>query len=196
LSAVGRKLRFVSERWSELASISTKLGRAMRRIAAFLLCLCLVSCEGNNKYGDYPPYPVSGQVLMNGKPAARVNLAFYLDGYKGEKSIVPQGATDDEGRFVLSTYDPNDGAPAGDYHVVAKWKPSGGGSRSSEDKLNGKYSNFQTTTLTAHVEKGKNELKPFELEVDETTSQPRPGKAKVFRGSGNPPATPAPAPKK
>jgi hypothetical protein len=164
----------------------------MRRIAALILCSCLVSCEGN-KYGDFPPFPVSGQVLINGKPAPSVFVTFYLDDYKGEKSIVPLGVTDADGRFLLSTYAVNDGAPAGDYHVSARWKPSGGGMRSSEDKLGGKYADPKSSSLTAHVDKGKTELKPFELQADESQQQPVHSQTKVFRnasgqGTGKPPA--------
>src|SRR5207244_8113837 len=89
-------------------------GLAMRRLWVLGLCLCLVSCS-NKKYGDHPPYPTSGQVLVNGQPAKEAMVVFHHQGEWGERSIVPQGWTDEEGRFVLSTYDMNDGAPAGDY---------------------------------------------------------------------------------
>jgi len=158
----------------------------MRRIAGLVLCICVVSCEGN-KYGDYPPYPVSGQVLINGKPAVGVFLMFYLDDYKGEKSIVPLGTSGAEGRFTLSTYSVNDGAPAGDNHISARWKPSGGGMRSSEDKFGGKYADPQRSGLTAHVDKGKTELKPFELQVDESQQQAPQSNTKVFRNSAGKP---------
>jgi hypothetical protein len=152
----------------------------MRSAAAFLLCLGLVSCEG--KYGEYPPYPVSGQVLVNGKPAYRAVLVFHLDNYKGERAIAPQAITDQDGRFVVSTYGNNDGAPAGDYHVGVRWSPDGIGIRNLQDKLKGKYQNAFTSGLTAHVEKGKNELKPFELQVDENAIEPsRQSNTKIFK---------------
>jgi hypothetical protein len=149
----------------------------MRRTAPFLLFLCVVSCE-KNKYGENPPYPVSGRVLVNGKAAQRVVLVFHLAGNNDEKCIMPEGVTDAEGRFFLSTYGNKDGAPAGDYYITAIWKPSGGGIRNREDRLDGKYADPQSSGLTAHIERGKNELKPFELQAELAETTPPQGAAK------------------
>src|SRR2546421_6021426 len=101
--------------FEESCPLSDKLKKepAMRRLWILGLCLCLVSCSSSKKYGDHPPYPTSGQVLVNGQPAKEAVVVFHHVGKWGERSIVPQGWTDEEGRFVLSTYDVNDGAPAG-----------------------------------------------------------------------------------
>ena len=48
----------------------------------------------------------------NGQPANGARVVFHhVDGW-GEKSIVPQGVTGEDGRFVLSTYGTGDGALA------------------------------------------------------------------------------------
>jgi hypothetical protein len=133
--------------------------------------LCLAACSSTNEYGDYPPYPASGQLLINGQPVQGILLVFHLDGYVNDnkvdtRSIMPQGSTDANGNFVLSTYKNGDGAPAGDYHVTVRWPSSprtlGGG----PDKMGGKFSNPNTSGLTAHVDKTKNELKPFDLQIN------------------------------
>ena len=82
----------------------------MRRLWILGLCLCLVSCS-NKKYGDHPPYPTSGQVLVNGQPAKEAMVVFHHQGEWGERSIVPQGWTDEEGRFVITNYETGPAGP-------------------------------------------------------------------------------------
>lgn len=136
-----------------------------------LLCLAAAACSGSGiDYGEYPPYPVSGQVLINGKPAKDVKLTFYLDGYKPDnkaesRSVLPTGWTDENGHFVLSTYSNGDGAPAGDYHVGIRWPTTRKGFGMGPDALGEKFTDPNTSGLTAHVEKGKTELKPFEIQA-------------------------------
>jgi hypothetical protein len=134
----------------------------MRRLWVACLCLGLVSCS--SKYGDHPPYPTSGQVLVNGQPVKEAQVVFHHEGNWGERSIVPQAWTDANGRFVLATYGVQDGAPAGDYRVVIIW-PSYRRKTLGPDKLGGKFSKPETSGLKAHVEKGVNELPPFDLKV-------------------------------
>src|SRR5437763_3743016 len=113
-------------------------GMTMRRLSGLCCCLCLASCSSKD-YGDHPPYPVSGQVLVNGQPANGARVVFHhLDGW-GEKSIVPQAVTGEDGRFVLSTYGTGDGAPAGDYRVVVAWPAYRRGRNVGPDRLMGKF---------------------------------------------------------
>ena len=147
----------------------------MRRWYVFCLCLCLTSCS-SNKYGDHPPYPVFGQISINGQPAPKgVQVVFFHEGDWGEKPIVPMGATDDEGKFEIQTYGVKDGAPAGDYKVKVEWPAYRRGKNVGPDKFGKKYSKPETSGLTAHVEKGTNQLKPFEL----TISPPQEAKNKA-----------------
>ncbi len=136
----------------------------MRRLCGLCLCLCLTSCN-SNKYGDHPPYPVSGQILVNGQPAQGVRVVFYHLGDWGERAIVPQAWTEEDGQFTLETYGVKDGAPAGDYRVTAEWPAYRRGKHWGPDKLGQKYAKAETSGLTAHVEKGTNKLPPFELVI-------------------------------
>lgn len=136
----------------------------MRRLCVICISLCLASCS--NKYGDHPPYPVSGQVIVNGQPAPKgVQIVFFHEGDWGEKPIIPMGATDDEGNFEMQTYGVKDGAPAGDYKVKVEWPAFRRGKTIGPDKFGGKYSKPESSGLTVHVEKGKNKLQPFELTI-------------------------------
>lgn len=127
--------------------------------------LCLSAC-GGSPYGDHPPNPAAGQILVNGKPVKMANIVLFHDGDWGTKTVVPSAWTDDEGRFKLSTYAAGDGAPAGDYKVIVEWFPHRKGKDDGADALGGKYANRTNTPLKAHIEKGPNELK-FELEISQ-----------------------------
>jgi hypothetical protein len=158
----------------------------MRRLSALCLCLCLTACA--SRYGDHPPYRTSGQLLVNGRPAPGARVVFHHLGDWGEKSIVPQGMTDEDGRFTLSTYDPGDGAPAGDYRVVVEWPAYRRGKNVGPDRLGGKFARADSSGLTAHVEAGTNQLPPFELqakliEVDPPDPKKAAGGARTDRKS-------------
>jgi hypothetical protein len=81
----------------------------------------------------------------------------------------PIGFAGADGSFQLTTFIKDDGAPAGQYKVIAQWAPSNPGSDRSQrggggvDRLRGKYFNLDRTTLTATITEGTNELPPFEL---------------------------------
>jgi len=136
----------------------------MRRLlcVCVCLCVCLVSCNRNN-YGEHPPYPTTGQFLVNGQPAGDALIVFHPVEEWG-RSIVPQAWTDADGRFVLSTYAMDDGAPAGDYRVVVEWPAYHSGRSIGPDRLGGKFAKRETSQLKAHVDKGTNEL-PFNLQA-------------------------------
>jgi len=135
----------------------------MRRLWVLCFCLCLVSCE--SKYGDHPPQPTSGQILVNGQPVKGAMIIFHHVGDWGERTIVPQAWTDEDGRFVLSTYATNDGAPAGDYQVTVKW-PAYRRKKIGPDKLGDRFAKPESSGLTARIVKGTNELPPFDLKAN------------------------------
>jgi hypothetical protein len=104
--------------------------------------------------------------LVNGQPASKgAQVVLYHEGDWGERAIVPMGMTDHEGKFEMETYAVKDGAPAGDYKVTIEWPAWRRGKKVAPDKLGGKYAKPETSGLTAHVNKGTNQLPPFELTI-------------------------------
>lgn len=77
-------------------------------LVAFFALVALVGC------GDGHPktYPVSGKVTVNGKPVATGDIMLIPE--KGRAA----GGPIVDGRFQLTTFDENDGAPKGTYKVV------------------------------------------------------------------------------
>jgi hypothetical protein len=113
-------------------------------------------------------YPVKGQLLVQGKPAEGALLIFqpkenanpaeWTAGY-------PHAMTGAEGKFEVGTYADNDGAPAGDYVVLASWSTPNPQNEeaSGPDKLGGRYADPATSKLTAKVEAKPTELPPINL---------------------------------
>lgn len=156
---------------------------------SILLTLSVAGC-GSGAEGGKPVFPASGTVKMFGGPLSGATVAFAPTA-EGQPTAI--GRTDNEGKFVLTTYDYEDGAAEGKYKVVisksAPVKPTGsssasGGQGGHEDDpaLNShgasgasggaeevdlvppQYSSSSTTTLTAEVtSSGPNE---FLLEIE------------------------------
>jgi hypothetical protein len=67
-------------------------------------------------------YPVSGRVLVDGKPAARAMVALHPTGSStATPQRLPVGLTDADGAFRLTTNLCGDGAPPGTYAVTVVW---------------------------------------------------------------------------
>jgi hypothetical protein len=92
-----------------------------------------------------------------------------VDKTKFKWEEIPQGKTDDQGRFELFTYSSNDGAPAGEYQVAIAVLQAGSDDGSDQVKrersvsLPAKYAEPKTSGLTATIEKRKTTLPSFQL---------------------------------
>jgi hypothetical protein len=131
-----------------------------------LAALALVGCGENTQKGPekQKTVPVTGILKYKGKPVPNASVGFHsLDG-----KVASHGRTDAAGTFVLTTYEPQDGAPPGRYKVTA----AAGGAKEIEpgvleDEPPGgfkspiptKYANPNNTDIVVEVnETGKNDL--------------------------------------
>ena len=97
--------------------------------------------------GKLKTYPVTGTVLVDGKPADGAMVIFCPINPGPEiEQLRPSGKTDATGAFALMTFESGDGAPAADYKVLVKWPApaqvdarDGRGGRPGPDRLRGKY---------------------------------------------------------
>jgi hypothetical protein len=133
----------------------------------FLAVGWLTGCGENDTRVDV--YPVKGKVLVGGQPAEGAQVVFYPQSpeLQGPGMPVPEGTTDSDGQFELQSFDPADGAPAGDFNVTVSWpEPTPenfSGIIDPKDRLGGRYVDPQRSGLTVTVEKGGGELPPLEL---------------------------------
>lgn len=113
-----------------------------------------------------PRVPVSGRVTIDGQPAAEATVVFLkVGGLADPNADAPRGVTDAEGRYQLSTYDENDGAPQGDYQVGVSTAPNTEGLVQRVDPLKGRYSNPQTSGLTFTVPSEGTDEANFDLQA-------------------------------
>lgn len=106
-------------------------------------------------------YPGRGRVLYQGQPVADANVVFYAINPKDQKLTHRADALcDEDGTFSLSTYEPNDGIPVGDYAVAVslrrpRWDEEG---RPGKNILPEKYASPRTSELKFTVKEGTNEF--------------------------------------
>lgn len=99
----------------------------LRPRAPILLCValgCLAGC-GPEPKAEAPPrvavYPVAGTLRVNGQPAANAMIAFHPRGTTDKRAPHPVAVTASDGTYRLTTSEPGDGAPAGEYAVPVLW---------------------------------------------------------------------------
>jgi hypothetical protein len=142
--------------------------RPLLPLTAAALVLLAAGCSGN---GDRKPvYPVRGRVLYEGKPAAHALVVFHPLADAGKGAVLPRGQVGADGTFTLTTYDANDGAPAGEYAVTVEWWLSTATTRTREgdgtppvNRLPPRYARPQTSGLRVKIGEGDNQLPAFQL---------------------------------
>jgi hypothetical protein len=75
--------------------------------------LLLVGCSHSGLDGVYP---CTGVVTLNGTPLAEASLTFYPDGDNPDARVAG-GATDEHGKYTVTTLKPGDGLFPGNYKV-------------------------------------------------------------------------------
>lgn len=137
---------------------------AVRGAGVLLACAMLAGCCSD--MGWPKRYPVTGQVLVDGKPAVRAVVTFHPAGpHPDGKTYAPSTFTDDDGRFRLTTFEAGDGAPPGDYTVtvVASYIFKDGQDIPVKDLLKGRYADPKSSQLKITVREEDNALAPFDL---------------------------------
>src|SRR5215510_11929597 len=109
-----RRVRSSARRRSTM--LQRKWSHTIRCGLACLACLLASSCGS----GGPQLHPVRGQVFFREKPAEDAHIVFHPVGGKDD-AIRPSAIVGADGTFNLSSKNPDDGAPAGDYVVAVVW---------------------------------------------------------------------------
>ncbi len=134
----------------------------MYRLCLTLLPLALGTAAGCSDRSRQPVFPVEGQVLFQGKPAAGAQVVFHPIGKDGAGAPRPSGQVDSTGKFLLTSYAAGDGAPPGDYEVtVEKWVSKN--DNPAVNQLPRRYQQGKSSGLRATVKAGENKLQVFQL---------------------------------
>lgn len=117
---------------------------------------------GCSKSGEsrQPTFAVAGTILDGTKPIANATVVFHPVGDAGLK---PRGKTDANGAFKLTTYDGDDGAPAGQYRVTVELWATMSADGGPVNRIPAKYAKPESSGFVADVTAGPNTLAPFTL---------------------------------
>jgi hypothetical protein len=103
-------------------------------------------------------------VLFDDRPLAEARVVFHPVA-STQRSLM--AITDSRGEFSLTTYEPNDGAPAGEYRVTVEYRElvQEGDEmvRAGANLLPANYASQADSGLRCTVNAEKNQLEPFRL---------------------------------
>ena len=151
----------------------------MRNVTLMLPLVILVLVTASCSSNGVPVYETQGTVNFKGKPAEGAVVVFHpKSGDEELKKLRPFGRVAADGSYQLTTFEANDGAPAGEYNVSIEWMQAvrrnieqrdeddptdARRELPSVDKLKGRYADSVESGLTATVKEGSNAIPAFEL---------------------------------
>ena len=107
-------------------------------------------------------YPVTGRLQFEGEPAAGATIVLHPQ--DPSLSARPRATVEPDGSIVVTTYEPGDGAPAGEYKATLEWRRLVDGQETGDDSLPppnvlpAAYASPRTTPVTLIIEEGENEF--------------------------------------
>jgi hypothetical protein len=136
-----------------------------------LALVILYFCIPWAKWSRPSLYPASGRAFFEGKPIPTATLVLHPTWLNDDLTFPrPHATVQEDGTFVLGTYDKDDGAPAGEYRVMVTWfvqNPQAGqdddGQPIRTSSLPRRYASFESSGLTIRIEQGQNEIPTFQL---------------------------------
>ena len=139
--------------------------RVARVLATTTASASILLGQGCGRSSETAVYPVSGKVVVDGKPAPGVQVAFRPLNKPADLDVNPTATTGKDGSFKLTTRAKDDGAPAGDYKVTLTWTIQDGPNEDPRLRkmLPDSYSGPESTPLKATVQAVPTELAAFEL---------------------------------
>lgn len=140
------------------------IGKVASRLALLALLPAAAAAVGCAE-PQAPVFPVTGRVTYQGKPAAGAQV--FLNAVKpNEIDDVSANATvKDDGAYAITTYEPGDGAPAGDYVVTVQWfkfVTNDGGSGAGPNVMPKEYASPASSPVKVSVS-GPTEIPPIAI---------------------------------
>lgn len=142
----------------------------MRYVSSLILLCVIAGCSGGGADKPLPMFPVTGTLLIGGKPMENINIELAPVDFES-KAKPGLGKTDAEGKFEIRT-NGDRGATVGKFKVVlrsAASAPTGPVSIEEATKMSGQYAKTmgppKPTSLPYPVEWGSPTSSPKEVEV-------------------------------
>ena len=137
----------------------------MKRTIGLLIFLMLMSGCGKDKI-VIPTHQVSGRVLYNNVGAEGVTVYLGPIDAPGVPDIPsnPHGITDKQGRFTISTYGEDDGAPIGKYQMMMIWADHDSKEESQTDKFFAWF-DAVNSKIMVEIKDGENKIPDIKVPV-------------------------------
>ena len=135
----------------------------LTRSARTALIALVIGCAGST--GDrVKTYSVSGNIYVNGQPAAGAVVECYALDDPALLPLRPHAIAGLDGTFKLTTYKTGDGAPVGSYALTVKWPtPPRPNKETGVDRLNGRYADPKRPARRIKVQPSDNDLETIDL---------------------------------
>ncbi len=123
--------------------------------------LLQTGCEREERQ---PVYPVVGHLQIDGKAAEHATVILHPVHDNTPAVVKPRGKVAKDGSFQLTTYEANDGAPAGEYYVTFElWLAIGRDGDAPVNRLPSKLAKPETSGHKVTIQSSPNTLEPFHL---------------------------------
>lgn len=146
------------------SSSSPRTSTAQSRRFMLLAVLSAAVTTGCSSETRVPVFPVTGKVQFQGKSPAGAIVVLNPVGATSNLDVLPTGTVKDDGSFTLTAYEPDDGAPAGNYVATIQWykvtKEAGGPGPNVLPKT---YSSPKTSPVKVNVESGPVQIPPIAI---------------------------------
>jgi hypothetical protein len=144
-----------------------KIGKRLAILALLQLSIGFTGCGSSPDPNRLPVFPAKGQIAFKGKPANGAFVVLHPKKAVGVDVVRPRAQVQEDGTFLLSTYDANDGAPAGEYKVTLELhnfiKNKNGDISRGPNVLPKQYGRPDTSPITVLIAEGENSLSPIVL---------------------------------
>lgn len=129
----------------------------------------LMGCGAENDWKQV--YPVSGSLLVDGKPAAGAIVSFLPEqDLQNPQALRSTAEVQADGTFRVTTYMAYDGAPAGPHVVTAYWPEplpeNASPTEVGKDRLRGRYARASSPLARVTIEQQENILDPFLIDAN------------------------------
>jgi hypothetical protein len=134
------------------------LNRATLLMATFPMLLILSGCSEQR----VPVYPVSGKVTYKGQPPIGATVVLHPRSGVAASDVAPTGTVKGDGSFAITSYEPGDGAPQGEYVATIEWfkfAPELGGA--GPNVIPPKYVSAKTSPVKVSVSGGPAQIAPI-----------------------------------
>lgn len=135
-------------------------------ITAFAVAMVTLTGCGGSDSNRVTVHPASGAIQFRGQPISGALVSLHSKDGAGTGAPSPRATVGPDGKFALSTYEGQDGAPEGDYVLTVQWyKPIRQGNEvvGGPNVLPQKYALARTSDVKIKIAAGENHLQPIQL---------------------------------